>query len=121
MILLAGERMADMAVRRMRGAALAAALAVITGERPRDCPRAPAVLTGPSRHGPEPAGAGQPQNGPRAGAGPPWSGPGAAAAMTASRSAAEPMLREIPLRMHRAPEGGVAHACSVDLSSPIGS
>lgn len=43
-----------MAVRRMRGAALAAALAVITGERPRDCPRAPAVLTGPSRHGPEP-------------------------------------------------------------------
>ena len=96
-----------MAVRRMRCAALAAALAVITGQRPRDCPRAPAVLTGPSRHGPEP---GKARPAAERAAGRRRlvsSGPGAAAAMTASRSAAEPMLREIPLRTRRAPEGGV--------------
>ena len=40
----------------MRGAALAAVLAAVTCERARDCPRMLAVFTGPSRHGPEPAG-----------------------------------------------------------------
>ena len=44
----------------MRGAALAAVLAAVTCERARDCPRMLAVFTGPSRHGPEPAGMSRP-------------------------------------------------------------
>ena len=49
-----------MALGRMRGAARAAALAVITRERPREDPRVPAVLARPSRHGQELAGTSRP-------------------------------------------------------------
>ena len=55
-----GKGWPGMAPGQMRGAALAAALAVITCERARDCPRALAVLAGPSRHGHELAGMSRP-------------------------------------------------------------
>jgi hypothetical protein len=45
-----------MALGQMRGAALAAAPAVLTRERERECPRELVVLTRPSRHGQELAG-----------------------------------------------------------------
>jgi hypothetical protein len=108
MILLPGKGWPGMALGQMRGAALAAALVIVTCQRARHCPRVLAVCTRPSRHGLELAGLSRPAAERAAGQRPPASArPGAAAVMTISRFAAEPMLREIPLSMPRAPEGGL--------------
>ena len=93
-----------MALGRMRGAALAAAVAVITCERagvPASADRAHQAIparAGAGRHVPASRRAGRRR---RMSAS---SRPGAAAAMTVSRFAVEPMLREIPARY--APSAG---------------
>jgi hypothetical protein len=98
-----------MAHGRMHGAALAAALAVITCLRARDCPRALALFAGPSWRGLELAGL----PGPAAEGAADWrppaaSGPGAVTRMTAvpggSRFTAGPLAREILARY--APSAG---------------
>jgi len=105
-----------MALGRMHGAALAAALAVLTGDRARDYGQAPAVLTRPSRHGQELGGVSWPAA-KRAAS---WrlaasSRPSAAAALTISRFAIRPILREISARY--APSAG-RRGCSCVLSGP---
>jgi hypothetical protein len=88
-----------MALGQMRGAALAAARAVLSCERARECPRVLAVPAGPSWHGPELACPSRPAaertQGRRL---PAPSRASAAAVVTVSRFAVEPMLREIPAR-----------------------